>query len=141
MAFMRKSTDMQEVFNHEEVKPKRKKTGGRVKGSPFRKSQNPPPMSEVIEKRKYTRSGKYSKTEKPGKRCQKKSPLNAEHSSFTFLFFIHNEDEFTELCETDKAQARAQEIFADPDYKDLKQIYFMKPLRLYNRPVMEITEL
>lgn len=93
-------------------------------------------QSNGVIKRKYTRKSPNNK--KPGKR---KSPLNAEHSSFTFLFFLHNKEEFTELVPADKADQRAMEIFSDPDYRNLQQIYFMKPLRLYNRPVMEVVEL
>ena len=108
-------------------------------------------------KRKYTKSGKYEKkaeVEKPGKRAykkrgpkkgfkkaSKKSPLNAEHSSVTFLFFTNGKDEFTEPVPSERADQRAREIFSDPDYVDLQQIYFMKPLKLYNRPVMEVVNL
>lgn len=120
------NTTMTEFFNpdsmnHTNGVAKKKKTGGRVKGSPYRLSPE-----EKSEKRKYKK---------------KKSPLNAEHSSFTFLFFVVGKDEYTEVISEADAERRVLEIFVDPDYKDLQQIYFMKPLKLYNRPKMEVVNL
>ena len=124
----------QAMFTHEEdVKPKRQKLTDEEKKEKQRA------YAKSWYQRNNSGKAKTKKQKTPSRK--KKSPLKAEHSSFTFLFFLHDKEEYTELVEVTKADQRAQEIFADPDYKDLQQIYFMKPLRLYNRPVMEITEL
>lgn len=105
----------EELINGEEITPKRKKTGGRVKGSPYKKSE---------------------KSEKPAKK--EKPALKTEHS---FLFFEVDGETYTERVATEEANERAQELFAEPAYAGLQNIYFMKPLRLFTKPVMQITEL
>lgn len=91
-------------------------------------------MESPKPKRKYTRSGKYNKKAKPAKKEKKLKPK-------TFLFFAIGKDEFTETVESDNAMQRAIEIFNEPDYAGLEKIYFMQPLKIFNRPVMEVTEL
>ena len=123
----------EEFFSHDDSKPKLKKLTdeeNKVKQRAYAKAW--------YERKK---AGKDKVKKQNPKAWKKKSPLNAEHSSFTFLFFTHDDEEYTEVVLEDKAPGRAREIFADPDYHNLQQIYFMKPLKLFNRPVMEIIEL
>lgn len=76
--------------------------------------------AEPKQKRKYTKKD-------PGKKwSNRKSVLNAEHSSLTFLFFIIGDEEYTIPVSAELADQRALEIFADQDYDGPQQIYFMK---------------
>lgn len=137
------------MFVHEEDQPKakRKKTGGRVKGSPFRKNPNDfisgqihkdIIIAPVKEKRAYKKRKQLASI--PAK-PRKKSQQVEETTGLTFLFFTVGKDEFVEPVKQDLANERAEQIFMDPDYAGLQQIYFMKPLRLFTRPVMQIQEL
>lgn len=87
-----------------------------------------------VEKRKYTRK---SPTNKKADKPVKKRKVKAT----TFLFFLHKGEEYTETIDADKADARALEIFAEKDYQTLEKIYFMKPVKLFKKPIMEVIRL
>jgi hypothetical protein len=122
-----------ESFINNGVKPKRKKLTDEE-----RKEKQRAHAKAWYERNKTGKAKTKKQKPKVGK---KKSSLNAEHSSHTFLFFVKGDEEHTVEVLAEDASERAMEIFSDSDYEGVEQIYFMKPLRLYNRPVMEITEL
>lgn len=60
---------------------------------------------------------------------------------FVFLYFVIKKDEYNIRVPAAEADLKALEIYYDPQFKGVKQIFLMKPIKAYSKPTLNVVKL
>jgi hypothetical protein len=105
-------------------------------------SVTPETKSEPVKRGPRGPYGKRAKKKENRKKKTKKrtkSPVNAEKASITLLCYY--KDGEAKIIEIDESEAHgcSFDIFQEED--DVQEVYLMKPVKMFKKPVIEIVDL